>query len=90
MRLKQNPDHYRLEGDSRSDSLEERVRSICVRDIQLLREADLVTSEGTLRATEFGHSMARYYVKFETMKSILSVQSKAKVSEIVGSNLFSS
>ena len=35
------------------------------------------------RCTEFGDAMARYYVKFETMKVLLSLEPKSKLSEIV-------
>ena len=83
VRLKQNPKHYKLDGDTRSSSLEERLEIICARDIQLLQETELISMEGRLKSTHFGDAMARYYVKFETMKVFLSLQQKAKISEIV-------
>lgn len=83
VRLKQNPDHYRLEGDSGGRDLDERLDRICNRDIELLQEHDLVTSEQKLRSTEFGEAMARYYVKFATMKIFMGLPPKAKVSDIV-------
>lgn len=36
-----------------------------------------------IECTEFGDAMARYYVRFETMKIILSLEQKSKMSEIV-------
>lgn len=90
MRLDQNPSHYKLDGDTGGNGLEERIESICARDIQLLQETDLVTMGGSLKSTEFGDAMARYYVKFETMKTVLSLQRKAKISEIVSFDQISS
>ncbi len=83
VRLNQNPDHYNLDGDTRGNGHEEWLESICARDIQLLQETDLVSTGGSLKSTEFGDAMARYYVKFQTMRTVLSLQQKAKISEIV-------
>ncbi|KAK2802099.1 hypothetical protein FQN50_007463 [Emmonsiellopsis sp. PD_5] len=83
IRLRKNPSHYKLkEGADRADE-EEMVRQICEKNIKLLQECCLVTSEGRLRSTEFGDAMARYYVKFETMRLFLSLPPKAKMSEIL-------
>ncbi|KAK2784145.1 Sec63 [Onygenales sp. PD_12] len=83
IRLRKNPSHYKLkEGADRADE-EEMVRQICEKNIKLLQECCLVTSEGRLRSTEFGDAMARYYVKFETMRLLLSLPPKAKMSEIL-------
>lgn len=83
IRLRENPNHYRLEGDSGSGSLDERLERICDRSVSLLREHELVEDGSTLRSTEFGDAMARYYLQFQTMKVFLSLQPKAKLSEIV-------
>lgn len=87
VRLRENPNHYRLEGDSGSGNLDERLGRICDRSVSLLREHDLVEDDtATLRSTEFGDAMARYYLQFHTMKVFLSLQPKAKLSEIVSSH----
>ena len=86
VRLNQNPGHYNLDGDTRGNGLDERIESICARDIQLLQESDLITTGGSLKSTEFGDAMARYYIKFETMKIVISLQQRAKMSEIVSFN----
>ncbi|KAJ9635199.1 ATP-dependent DNA helicase MER3 [Coniosporium tulheliwenetii] len=84
VRLRENPNHYRLEGDSGSGNLDERLGRICDRSVSLLREHDLVEDDtATLRSTEFGDAMARYYLQFHTMKVFLSLQPKAKLSEIL-------
>lgn len=82
-RLQKNPTHYKLkEGSNRMDE-EERMGEICAKDIQLLQECSLVTPHKPLKSTEFGDAMARYYVKFETMKLVMNLPPKAKMSEIV-------
>ncbi|KAF1911341.1 nucleotide-sugar transporter-domain-containing protein [Ampelomyces quisqualis] len=83
VRLQQNPTHYRLEGAKNGQAIEEQVDDICFRDINLLREHNLVSGDDHFRCTEFGHSMARYYVHFETMKVFMGIQPKATPSEIL-------
>lgn len=83
VRLKQNPEHYRLEGDTGSGDPDERLDRFCHHAISLLQEYNLVNAETSLKATEFGDAMARYYVQFETMRIFLGLPSKAKPSEIV-------
>lgn len=84
VRLTRNPRHYKLkEGASRNDE-NEMLRQICEKDINMLQECGLVTTE-QLRSTHFGDAMARYYVRFETMKNLLSLKPKATVLQIVSS-----
>lgn len=83
VRLKANPQHYRLDGDTGSDSLDERLEQICDQAIGLLINHDLVTDGPRLKATEYAHAMARYYVSFESMKVLMSLPPGAKISEIV-------
>ncbi|KAL2373604.1 hypothetical protein RJ035_004913 [Blastomyces gilchristii] len=83
IRLRKNPAHYKLkEGANRSDE-EEMLKEVCEENIKRLQECSLVTPEEPLRSTEFGDAMARYYVKFETMRLFLSLPPKAKMSEIL-------
>ena len=64
-------------------SLDDSIGQICERDIQLLQDAGLVSANEPLRCTEIGDAMARYYVKFRTMKEILALPPRPKLSEIV-------
>ncbi|QSS63303.1 hypothetical protein I7I51_00360 [Histoplasma capsulatum] len=83
IRLRKNPAHYKLkEGANRSDE-EEMLKEICEENIKRLQECSLITSEEPLRSTEFGDAMARYYIKFETMRLFLSLPPKVKMSEIL-------
>ena len=83
VRLRENPDHYKIEGDAPGHNLDERLDSICRKGIDSLGEYDLVTSSPKLRCTEFGDAMARYYLHFDTMKELLALAPKAKISEIL-------
>ncbi|KAK0898882.1 ATP-dependent DNA helicase MER3 [Friedmanniomyces endolithicus] len=83
VRLKENPHHYKLQGDAYGRNLEECLDSICHNGIAALEESDLVQSTPKLHCTEFGDAMARYYLQFETMKVILAIPPKAKLSEIL-------
>ncbi|PGG99068.1 hypothetical protein AJ79_08702 [Helicocarpus griseus UAMH5409] len=83
VRLRKNPAHYKLkEGANREDE-EEMLKETCEENIKRLQECSLITSEEPLRSTDFGDAMARYYIKFETMRLFLSLPPKAKMSEIL-------
>lgn len=82
VRLRRNPTYYKLrEGASQEDE-DELLHQICEKDICLLQECGLVGTE-SLRSTEFGDAMARYYIRFETMKILLSLKPRATLSQIV-------
>ncbi|MCJ1472198.1 Sec63 [Lambiella insularis] len=83
VRLRQNPAHYKLDSNAADRSLDERIEQICDRDIKLLQDTKLVSKESSLKSTEFGNAMARYYVKFETMEVLLTLPPRAKMSEIL-------
>ena len=83
VRLGQNPDHYKLDGDARGLNLDDRIARICQKNISLLQGENLVAPEKKLACTEFGHAMSRYYVNFESMRNLLSLSPGAKASDIV-------
>ena len=86
VRLGQNPDHYKLDGDAVRQNLDDRIERICRKDIALLEDTQLISSlNGKIKATNFGDAMARYYVEFATMQRILQLEPHAKMSEIVRS-----
>lgn len=82
VRLRRNPTYYKLKEGATQDDEDELLQQICDKDIALLRESDLVEKE-ELRSTHFGEAMARYYVRFGTMKVLLSLPSKATLHQIV-------
>lgn len=83
VRLAKNPGHYKLDGDAVGQNLDDRIERICKRDLSLLEDTKLVSSDGKLMATEFGDAMARYYVKFETMRGFMRLEPRSKISDIV-------
>lgn len=85
VRIRQNPDNYKLDDNINQDAetSDDVVERISEKDVRLLQENGLVSPGTRFRATELGDAMARYCVKFDTMKMILSLPPKAKVSEIV-------
>ena len=84
VRMRQNPDYYKLEGVPPSKDADERLGLVCERDIKLLQDYELVQDkEGRLMGTEYGQAMSRYMVQFETMKLLLSLPSEAKTGNIV-------
>ncbi|KAK5149095.1 hypothetical protein LTR04_000090, partial [Oleoguttula sp. CCFEE 6159] len=84
VRLKGNPNHYRLDGDTGGRDIDERLEHICSKGLSSLVQHRLVTSDNEkLECTEFGDAMARYYLQFETMKIFLGLPPKAKLSEIL-------
>ncbi|KAL5355153.1 Sec63 Brl domain-containing protein [Aspergillus floccosus] len=82
VRLRRNPTHYQLKEGTNRDDEDEMLRQICEKDIKLLQECGLI-SEGRLKLTQFGDAMARYYVRFETMKNFLTLKPGAAISEIL-------
>ena len=83
VRLLKNPAHYQLKEGVGANDESEILQQICEKDISLLTDADLVEEDNHLRCTELGDAMARYYVKFDTMKTFAATPPKAKMSEIV-------
>ncbi|KAF2786722.1 ATP-dependent DNA helicase MER3 [Melanomma pulvis-pyrius CBS 109.77] len=83
VRLKKNPSYYKLKGAKSGQGMDEQLDDICVRDITLLQDNDLVTSDEQFRCTHFGDAMTRHYVHFETMKTFINLRPKAQISEIL-------
>lgn len=82
VRLRRNPTHYQLKEGANRDDEDEMLRQICEKDIKLLQECDLVESN-CLKSTPFGDAMARYYIRFETMKILQTLKPKSDVAQIV-------
>ncbi|KAI7191105.1 P-loop containing nucleoside triphosphate hydrolase protein [Hortaea werneckii] len=83
VRLTENPEHYKLDSDAPGRDLDERLENICRKAISQLEHYDLVRADEKLQCTEFGDAMARYYLRFDTMKVFLSLPPQAKISEIL-------
>lgn len=88
VRLSKNSGHYKLDGSTNGQSLDEQLNDICFRDISLLRENELMTGEERFQPTEFGQAMTRYCVHFKTMQIFMGLPRKATPSEMVKNLLF--
>lgn len=83
VRLRANPDHYRKKECQLSASLDRSLESICEEALELLRCHDLIHPDANLRQTAAGAAMARYYIDFETMKGVVGLEAKPKISELL-------
>ena len=84
VRLRRNPDHYRLTGDVSSPSqIDDKLEEICERDIKLLQKAELVTSTPKFKCTEYGNAMSKYMVEFPTMQLLLQIPRGCGMEQLV-------
>ncbi|KAH8672679.1 hypothetical protein BGZ60DRAFT_429997 [Tricladium varicosporioides] len=85
VRMRQNPNHYsKIEGINPGGNPDERLMLVCERDVNLLQETNLVSSEQQgLKCTKYGEAMSRYMVSFTTMKQLLKIPKDAKTEEIL-------
>lgn len=83
VRIRQNPDYYKLTGTGPWRDADEQLEWVCDRDIKFLQTHKLVTNEKRFKCTEYGEAMSRYMVRFETMKLLLSIPQHATVEQIV-------
>ncbi|KAK6357399.1 Sec63 [Orbilia javanica] len=80
IRMKSNPAYYNF----KVENIESEIEGIIDRDIASLEEAGFVEWQQTkLKCLEPGDAMARYYIKFKTMRNVMELKEKAKVSEIL-------
>lgn len=87
VRMRRNPNHYKMEGVPETRDTDHRLELVCERDIRLLRDAQLITDSENFGCTEYGQAMSRYMVQFETMKLLLAIPRKARTEEIVSALL---
>jgi ATP-dependent DNA helicase HFM1/MER3 len=83
VRMKQNPTYYKFSCDTGSRDPDERLEQVCERDIKMLQDSKLVSTDQRFTCTEYGEAMSRYMVKFETMQSLLSIPEHATIGQIV-------
>jgi ATP-dependent DNA helicase HFM1/MER3 len=84
VRLQQNPDYYKLtDGATSVQDIDLRLREICERDIRLLAEENIVSTNSGFKQTEYGKIMARYMVGFSTMKLLLGIPRGTNMEQLV-------
>jgi len=87
VRMRLNPDYYKLEGIPLERDTDHRLELVCERDLKLLQDHQLVSRNDSFMCTEYGNAMSRYMVTFDTMKSILSLPEQATTEDIVSKAL---
>jgi ATP-dependent DNA helicase HFM1/MER3 len=86
VRMRQSPDRYHAEvdaGEKGTISTDEIIRAWCERDMKLLQEHRLITTDTPFRCTEYGLAMSRYMVQFETMRMLLAIPASVDVEQLV-------
>lgn len=84
VRMRKNPDHYKIADIIEDWDTDERLKRVCERDINMLQAHNLVTGGEHFSCTEYGEAMCRYMVQFGTMKLLLSIPRQASIEQIVG------
>ncbi|KAL4808258.1 Sec63 Brl domain-containing protein [Aspergillus unguis] len=82
VRLRRNPTHYNLKEGANRDDENEMLRQVCEKDIKLLQDCDLVESN-SIKPTPFGDAMARYHIRYETMKALQTLKPQSGVAQIL-------
>lgn len=87
VRLSRNFAHYKATGQLPGRDVHEVVEQLCAKHLESLHEFYLIAGAGAqnIKSTEYGDAMARYYVMFDTMRCIMGLARKPKMSEIVSS-----
>ena len=85
VRMKRNPAHYKIEGQTIVMDIDQKLDEICEKDIKKLQEAGLVSQgrDESLKCTPTGIAMATYYLKLESMKVLLTIPTAPKIPDIV-------
>jgi len=85
VRMKQNPPHYKIQGQTIVMDIEQKLEEICEKDVTHLQETGMIyqNQEGRLKCTPAGAAMATYYIKLETMKGLLALGPGSKTADIV-------
>ncbi|XP_057813245.2 DExH-box ATP-dependent RNA helicase DExH17 isoform X2 [Cryptomeria japonica] len=86
IRIRQNPEHYGIKKGTTSEQLEKRLKEICVQNVNELACFGMVLTDEygfTLKPLEPGRLMAKYYLRFDTMKEIMQTPQKCSVEDLI-------
>lgn len=95
VRLRQNPDHYKLTDETaQARTTDEQLQEICKVGISRLADVGLIQyvdhSDSEFRATQYGSAMSMYMVRFETMVMILGLPKSMTTEELVSGPMIGS
>jgi hypothetical protein len=75
VRIQKNPSYYKIQNCTANEgrlTAEARLEAICDKDIDLLQATKLIQANAeSLESTEEGRVMAKLYIKFSTMESLM-------------------
>nr|XP_006818661.1 PREDICTED: probable ATP-dependent DNA helicase HFM1-like [Saccoglossus kowalevskii] len=86
IRVVKNPTYYGIPPGLSKEALENKLKDMCSKYINSLKEIDLVTMEDdnlVLTSTELGKLMARYCIAYDTMKLFTKISGPTSLSELV-------
>ncbi|KAG0617455.1 hypothetical protein M758_5G190600 [Ceratodon purpureus] len=86
VRIKKNPQHYNIKKGVSPDQLENKLKEICVQNVNELAKFGLVNTDEfgyILTPLEPGRIMEKYYLQFETMKSITNAPERSSMEELI-------
>ncbi|AQK53648.1 DExH-box ATP-dependent RNA helicase DExH17 [Zea mays] len=86
IRIRKNPENYGVKRGTPQDLLEKQIQDICVDKIHELVEYGLIwTDEGAfvLQPLEPGRLMAKFYLKFDTMKLIVKASGYCSLEDLL-------
>ncbi|KAI9285571.1 P-loop containing nucleoside triphosphate hydrolase protein [Umbelopsis sp. AD052] len=86
VRVQKNSFYYKLGEDAASVVNVERIlENICLKHLSALASSDIIQlkpDEDQISSTKYGEAMARYYIKYDTMKIILSSQPQLQLASM--------
>ncbi|XP_021313849.1 ATP-dependent DNA helicase MER3 homolog isoform X2 [Sorghum bicolor] len=85
-RIRKNPENYGVKRGTPQDLLEKQIQDICVQKIHELVDYGLIlTDEGAfvLQPLEPGRLMAKFYLKFDTMKLIVKASASCSMEDLL-------
>ncbi|CAK7229006.1 ATP-dependent DNA helicase MER3 [Sporothrix curviconia] len=90
VRLRQNPDHYKLTDETtHARTTDEQLEEICKVGIARLADVGLIQyvdgSDSEFKGTQYGSAMSTYMVRFETMVMMLGLPKSMTMEELVNS-----
>ncbi|WVZ74587.1 hypothetical protein U9M48_022751, partial [Paspalum notatum var. saurae] len=86
IRIKKNPENYGVKRGIPQDLLEKQIQDICVEKIHELVEYGLIWTDEhafLLKPLEPGKLMAKFYLKFDTMKLIIKASSCCSLEDLL-------
>ncbi|MCO5575659.1 hypothetical protein L7F22_029463 [Adiantum nelumboides] len=86
VRIKKNPEHYKIHHGGSAEQLEKKLKDICLQNVSQLSTYGLIQTDEDgyiLRPLEPGRLMAKYYLCFETMKLIVQSTSGSTMEDLL-------